>query len=225
MRRRTLLLLLPLAACAGDDGPLPPPPRYDYLIPLRFSVGAITFTAPAAGIPSAVVQPAPLVPAQLLMQMARERLSAIGGEGSARFLGDTAQLTRERVGREDRLQCLIRCRIEILGADRAVAAFAEAQAQRSVTLPSSPAARARAADTIVRQCMDSLNVEFEYQVRQNLRAWLPDAAVPVDPVAPPPGPIESEPLPHSPAPGAAPPGSAAPPAPPGAGTQPETLET
>jgi hypothetical protein len=58
-----------------------------------------------------------------------------------------------------------------------------------------PAGRARAADQIVRQAMDDLNVEFEFQVRRNLRDWIMTG----EPGAAPPAAIQQESLDSGPA--------------------------
>ncbi|HEY8610784.1 MAG TPA: hypothetical protein VIL69_05760, partial [Roseomonas sp.] len=72
---------------------------------------------------------------------------------------------------------------EVLDGDRRVA-FAEAEARRGVTgVGSSAAARARTAETTMIRAMEDLNVEFELQVRRNLRDWLLETT-PTAPVAP-----------------------------------------
>ncbi|MFC7551255.1 hypothetical protein ACFQU7_01500 [Pseudoroseomonas wenyumeiae] len=68
---------------------------------------------------------------------------------------------------------MIHVRVEILGGDGRRVGFTEAEVRRSATLADEgPASRARAADQIVRQAMDDLNVEFEFQIRRNLRDWV-----------------------------------------------------
>ena len=46
----------------------------------------------------------------------------------------------------------------------------EAEARRSVSGPE--ASRPRAPDALLRRAMDDLNVEFEFQLRRNLRDWI-----------------------------------------------------
>ena len=109
-----------------------------------------------------------------------ERLSAAGGPGVARFRTQIATLTREPsagggvfAAATERLTCTLRCRLEIRGEDGSPAGFAEAEVRRAAVRPAgSPAERARAAEEIVRAAGADLNVEFEYQLRRNLRAAL-----------------------------------------------------
>lgn len=197
--RRGTALLLPLlvAACATGDAqpPLQPPPGYAHLTPLRLNVLEIEMMDPG---PAAfrVDPPAPLSPIALALQMGRERLSAVGTTGRARFGLVNASLTREAAGgaglfsdRTERLAVILRVRLEILGADAAPVGFAEAEVRRTATaVANDAAAQARNADQIVRQAMDDLNVEFEFQLRRNLRDWIMSA----QPTAPLPGPIQEE---------------------------------
>ena len=128
--------------------------------------------------------PAPLSPAEVVRIMAEERLSAAGGPAVARFRTQIATLMREPAAGggvfsapTERLTCTLRCRIEIRGEDGAPAGFAEAEARRAIVRPAgTPADRARAAEEVVRTAGSDLNVEFEYQLRRNLRAVLAPAA-------------------------------------------------
>lgn len=182
--RRRVALLLPLlaAACASGDTtpPLQAPPRYDYLMPLRLNVLDIEVLEPGPGPAWRVDPPAPLSPVALAVQMGRERLVPVGTTGRARFMVDSATLIREVASagglfaqQTERLTCMIHVRVEILGNDGRRVGFTEAEVRRSATVADeSPASRARAADQIVRQAMDDLNVEFEFQIRRNLRDWV-----------------------------------------------------
>jgi hypothetical protein len=93
---------------------------------------------------------------------------------------------------------LLQARLDVISAEGARAGFVEAQARHLRTLPdgTSPAARRRAAEEAVRQAMEELNVEFEFQARRALRPWLLEAGAP--PAAPVgnPGGIEREDLPR-----------------------------
>jgi hypothetical protein len=142
--------------------------------------------------------------------MAQDRLSAAGGPGSARFRTQVATLTRENAGSggvfsgaSERLTCVMRCRLEVVTDEGSPAGFAEAEVRRTAVRPAgSQAERARAAEEIVRLSGNDLNVEFEYQVRRNLRSLLrgpapePDApaAVSTDPAAPPTPVLEPAPI-------------------------------
>ncbi|MBO1074178.1 hypothetical protein [Roseomonas marmotae] len=218
-----MILLLPLlaAACAsGDTTPtLQPPPGYAYLTPLRLNVLDIEVVEPGPGPAFRTDPPAPLSPSALAAQMGRDRLVAVGTTGRARFLIDSATLIREVASaggifaqQTERLTCVIRVRVEILGGDGRRVGFTEAEVRRSATvIDEGPASRARAADQIVRQAMDDLNVEFEFQLRRNLRDWLMNG----DPGVLPPAGIQQESLdggaPAAPAPAV--PASVADPAP------------
>jgi hypothetical protein len=204
-RRAVLLLPLLAAACASGDTtpPLQGPPRYDYLTPLRLNVLDIEVVEPGPGPAWRVDPPAPLSPVALAVQMGRERLVPVGTTGRARFMVDSATLVREVASagglfaqQTERLTCTVHVRVEILGGDGRRVGFTEAEVRRSATMPDEgPAGRARAADQIVRQAMDDLNVEFEFQVRRNLRDWIMTG----EPGAAPPATIQQESLDGSPA--------------------------
>ncbi|MFT8243444.1 hypothetical protein [Roseomonas sp. BN140053] len=194
-RRHALLLPLLAAGCGGRE-PLPDaaPPRLDgyaWLTPLRLNVAEVEVEEPAPGGPNRVDPPAPLVPAAEVVRMARDRLGAGGTTGRARFAVEQASLTRERLGGgglfsepSERLTCVLRCRVEILNGEGRRVAFAEAEARRTATLPEGGGTTpARNAGQLVARAMDDLNVEFELQVRRNLRDWLQETAG-AAPVAP-----------------------------------------
>ncbi len=187
-RRSALTLALPvLGAACGDRVPAEPtpissgPPSYGHLTPIRLDVSAIDIANPSVGPATFVVPPAPIVPAQAMLTMARDRLVAAGGSGRARFTILAASLTRQRVSDgglfsspTESLTCTMRCRVEILGAEgEPPLGFAQAEASRNSVSPSGSAAeRSAAADRIVRNAMADLNIEFEYHIRHNLRRWL-----------------------------------------------------
>ena len=180
--RRALLalsLLGVLAGCGGREPP-PAPPRLDgyaYLTPLRLNVAELeVLDTPQDGRAD---PPAPILPAAEVARMGRDRIIPYGTTGRARFVVESASLTRSG----DAIAVLLRARVEVLDNDRRVA-FAEAEARRGVTgAGGSGAARARAAETLVIRAMEDLNVEFELQVRRNLRDWLLETT-PNAPVAP-----------------------------------------
>ncbi len=204
LKRRTLLLGLPLAAigCATDEPTSLPPlvTGYRHLTPLRLNVGEIAFVDPAAAVVR-VDAPAPLRPEAEIRRMGEERLIASGTAGQARFVVRAAEFRRERLTPAggltglfagepgERLTSRVGVEFELRDAE-GQAARVEAEARRTRTLPdgTSPAARQRAAEEIVRQAMDDLNVEFEFQVRRVLRAWIVDVSVPA------PGAVEREEL-------------------------------
>lgn len=175
--RRSVLLLLPAlaASCARPEPPAPPlaPLSWTHLTPLPLDVAALevvpTAPPPMPGDVGTLLQPPP---AEAVRSMARDRLSALGGSGQAVFLVTAASLVRERGGA---LRCALGCRLEISGKGvEDGPGFMEAAAQRGVA--GAEAARPRAADLLLRRAMEDLNVEFEFQLRRNLRRWLVAAA-------------------------------------------------
>ena len=175
MRRRLVCgfgLLLPLvvSGCASDGGAAMrdafPPLRYDYLTPLRLNVAAIQIEdrfIPAPGGPASL---SPVPPVQALEQMARDRLRADGSSGRAVFVVDDASIVLVPGG----LSGSMAVHLDVLTADGRRAGFAEARASQIYTGPTSDI-RAVTYD-LVKNMMDSMNVEFEYQVRRSLGDWL-----------------------------------------------------
>lgn len=188
--RRVLFGSVPLAlaSCARDA---PPPVRrldgYAYLTPLRLNVADIEVVPGPPGPATRTDPPTPLIPAVEAARMGRDRLSAFGITGRARFVTEAATLVRAG----GRINILIRCRVEILADDRRVA-FAEAEVRRAAT-----DGGARAAEAEVVRAMEELNVEFELQVRRNLRDWLLTEALPGAPPPDSPEAIRREDLPRS----------------------------
>ena len=183
-RRRALgalgfSLAAALAGCGGSE-PLPAPPRlqgYAYLTPLRLNVADLeVIDTPQQG---RVDPPAPILPAAEVARMGRDRVFPSGTTGRARFVVEAADL----IHAGDSVAVVLRARVEVLNDDRRVA-FAEAEARRAVSgIGSGTAAHARAAETLMVRAMEDLNVEFELQVRRNLRDWLLETT-PTAPVAP-----------------------------------------
>lgn len=204
--RRSGFLALPfLAACANEKpGPYVPPgpPSYGHLTPLRLKVGRLALQEPASGTAMLVEQPAPLQPADVMLRMAQDRLSAAGGPGSARFLIQTARLTRERAAAggmfspaSETFRCVMRCQLEIVSDDDITLAAAAAEARREMTGPiRDDAERAEMAERVVKLAGQDLNVEFEFQLRSHLRSWLQLVAGPGETL---PQPVEREALPRS----------------------------
>lgn len=207
LARRSLLLSLPAlaAACAGDEPAALPPlvTGYRHLTPIRLNVAEIEILDPAPGAVR-VDEPAPVRPEAEMRRMAQERLAAMGTEGEARFLVQAAEFRRDRMPGGggltglvaepgERLTCRLNARLEVLSGAGQRVGFVEAEARRSHTLGSgsSQEARRRAAEELVRQAMEELNVEFEFQVRRALRPWLVEAVAPAVP-----GAVEREDLPR-----------------------------
>ncbi len=177
-RRLALLLPLLLPACASRDPEIAVPGGpigFRFLLPLRLNVAEVVVQpaepAPAPGDFGASLA---VPPARAMRQMAEERLFAMGSAGQAVFGLTQALLLRDNTG----VLCALGCRLDIVGAEGGRQGFIEAAARANITLPSSvaPATRQRAGEAMLRQALDRLNVEFEFQVKRNLRAWLVESA-------------------------------------------------
>jgi hypothetical protein len=169
------LLLLPLAAAACGRREVPPPPlrplAYAHLTRLPLNVATVE-VSPDAPVPppgdiGAQLQP---TPTEAVRQMGRDRLAAVGTTGQAVFAATIATIVRDRAG----IACLVGCRLEILSPEGNRLGFVQAEARH--TASGQDASRPRAADLLLRRAMDDLNVEFEFQLRRNLRDWLATVA-------------------------------------------------
>jgi hypothetical protein len=167
-RRSSLLLPFLLAACGGREERLYPPLHYGHLTPLRLNVGAIQIEqryVPSSTAPD-VSQLDPMPPVQALRNMAEDRLQAFGSPGRAVFVIQEASLTRQR----DTILGSFAVELDIHTSDNTRAGFAQARVTRSYTgdlddLPSK-------LYDMTKDMMDTMNVEFEFQVRRSLQAWL-----------------------------------------------------
>jgi len=205
-KRRAFFALPLLTACSNEQpaGPFVPPgpPSYGHLTPLRLKVGTLEIQEAGSGTAFLVDQSAPLQPADVMLRMAQDRLSAAGGPGKARFLIQTASLTREGSASggvfspaSETFRCVMRCQVEIISSEDATLATTSAEATRAVTGPVRDAAeRAELAERAVKLAGQDMNVEFEFQVRRHLRAWLQLVASPGETL---PQPVEREALPRS----------------------------
>lgn len=194
-----MLALLPagVAACSSPAPPEVPlgPIGYGYLTALPLQVANLQIEPgsppPAPGdIGATLATP----PSEAVRIMARDRLSAVGTSGgTATFRVTQASLVRQG----STITCQLACRLEVdSGSIEGGRGFAEANARASVS--GADAARPQAAERLLRRTMDGLNVEFEFQVKRNLRRWLvvvapgSRGALP----APPAGEVEREDLPR-----------------------------
>lgn len=192
-----LLILLALAAplaltaCGGDT----PPPRYaplsyGYLRPLRLNVGTVDVVNAWAPPPDSdeVSDLSPANPADVLSQMARDRLVPAGAAGRAVFTVQQASITDT----DGLLHGLFRVRVDIFTSDGQRAAFADAAVARTGTAPDRDDNEAMRAALygFTRQMMSDMNVELEYQLRRSIGDWLKTGAA----LAPPPIPVQQQPL-------------------------------
>jgi len=173
--RRAMLLLPILAAACADRSPVPVPPGpigYRHLTPLPLNVASLEITEADPPQPVGDIGGRERTrPAEAMRIMARDRIVTVGTSETAVFTPTQAQLVQGR----DSLSCLLACRLEILSPLGSRLAFVEAGSRRAVAGPE--AARPRAAEALLRQTMDDLNVEFEFQLRRTLRDWV-SAVVP-----------------------------------------------
>jgi hypothetical protein len=175
-RRSSLLLLLPslLAACGGRSQRLYPPLHYGHLTPLRLNVAAIQIEQRyvPSGVAPDVSQLDPMPPVQALRNMAAERLQTFGNSGKAVFVIQEASLIRQR----GTLLGSFAVELDVYTSANTRAGFAEARVTRTYTgdlddLPSK-------LYDMTKDMMDTMNVEFEFQLRRSLRDWLlPEGAV------------------------------------------------
>ncbi len=181
-RRWLLMTPLWLASCA-EQSPLRtsfPPLRFDYLLKLQLKVATIEEAPPPPPGPLDTLDPVP--PIDALFQMARDRLVAGGARGKAVFTIDQADLSRVNNG----LQGVMAVHLDIVAPDGSRAAFAEARVSRQST--GGEDLRGDLYD-LTQAMLQDMNVEFEFQVRRSLRDWLQETGT-----APPPAPVEQQPL-------------------------------
>lgn len=209
LARRFLLAAPLLFAACGDDPGAPasyPPPSYDFLTKVELKVGRIEIDDSWAprGAGRRVEYLAPIPPREALRRMAEDRLVAAGSTGRAVFVIEDASIIR---GPRD-YQASLAVRVDV--ADDAGNRIAQAPARVVLVRPVRGESERAVRDDLyafVRELMDEMNVEFEYQVRRTLRDALHQTA----PNAPEPGPVDAQPLdgtaaaPAAPATGSVPP--------------------
>jgi hypothetical protein len=182
-RRFVLLLPLVLVACGGDEEPVYDPLRYNYLPPIQLNVASIDVQQRfiPAGVDPDVSGQDPVPPIEALKAMANDRLQAFGTSNKAVFAIMDASLMRTRDG----VTGSFAVSLMILDAAGTQLGFAEARVESRHT------GRIRNLRPVLydmtKAMMSDMNIEFEYQIRKNLKAWLTsDTAAPT--------PVEQAPL-------------------------------
>jgi hypothetical protein len=177
-RRVSLLLPFVLAACGAPERTDFPALRYTYLPPFRLNVANIEIEQHfvASGIPPDVSQLDPQPPVDALRQMAQDRLVAVGTANTAVFSITNASLTKEG----DVISGQMTVELSIIGPDGGRLGFARAEVSRQRT-GGTDDLRGTLYD-LTKAMMDSMNVEFQYQLQRNLPQWLMTASAVPPPV-------------------------------------------
>lgn len=177
-RLAVLTALLLLGACESDAPPTRvfPSLSYTYLTPLHLNVLSLDVqdhSAPAGSDDVAALSP--VTPQQALTTMAHDRLFPGGSSGQATFVIDNAVIDRTGGALDGSLSV----HLDVIGADGRKLGYAEAHVSRHHAPATEDEDRPAALYELTKQMMADMNVEFEYQVRQSLSAFLQsDSAVP-----------------------------------------------
>lgn len=178
--RMVLLLPFVLGACGGVEPPQEyPVARYDYLPQVRLAVADIEIDDSWAprGTGRHVESLAPTPPREALGQMGRDRLFAAGGPGHAVFVIEDASIIRG----VDQYVGNFSVRVDIANAagDQLTSATARATRTRLIGGESRNGVRSDLHE-LVRDMMQDMNVELEYQLRRALKD-VPAVSSPISP--------------------------------------------
>ena len=163
-----LLLGLAVAACGGTPPVNYEIPRFSYLPPIQLNVGSIEIVQRyiPSGVPPDISNQAPIPPVQGLRILAEDRLQAFGKSGRAVFSILEAPLVRQG----DTIDGAMLAMLEIYNQDNIRAGFVVARVARR---HSGRIDGLRGTlHSMTKAMLDDMNVEFEFQVRRNLREWL-----------------------------------------------------
>jgi hypothetical protein len=177
-RRFALLLPLAVAACGGEEEQTFDPLRYNYLPPIQLNVASIAVEQRfvSSGVDPDVSNQDPVPPVEALKAMGNDRLQAFGTANKAVFGILDASLTRQ----DEAVIGSFAVSLTILDDNGTQLGFAESRVQSRHT--------GRISDIrpvlydMTKAMMSDMNVEFEYQVRRNLKDFLTNAAAPDTPV-------------------------------------------
>ncbi len=186
-RRFVLFLPLALAFCGEDEEPVFEPLRYNCqppiqadncLPPIELNVASIVVEQRfvSSGEPPDVSFRDPEPPVDALKAMANDRLQAFGTSNKAVFAILDASLTRE----DDVVIGSLAVSLTILDDSGTQLGFAEARVQSRHT------GRIDGLRTVLyemtKSMMNDMNIEFEFQIRHNLKMWLTNDTAPDTPV-------------------------------------------
>ncbi len=176
-RRFVLLLPLAVAACGGEE-PVYEPLRYNYLPPIQLNVASIAIEQRfvPSGVAPDVSNDDPVPPVEALKAMANDRLQAFGTANKAVFAITDAALTREG----DVVIGSLAVSLIIQDDNGTQLGFAEARVQSRHS--GSIDELRPVLYEMTTSMMNDMNIEFEYQIRHNLKDWLTTTAAPDTPV-------------------------------------------
>ena len=189
-RRAALFVVLVLAGCSKPERPVFEAFEFDYLTKIKLSAGAIEIQDGWVPRGSArhVEYLAPTRPTKALRLMAEQRLVPGGVTGQAMFGIDDASIILFR----GRFEASFAVHLELRDAEDQPAGMASARVRDSIAARDEEDVTTSQIDieALMRKAMDKLNVEFEFQVRQALKASLQTTA----PAAPAPAAVETQDL-------------------------------
>jgi hypothetical protein len=177
-RRSALLLPLVLAACGGEEERVFEPLRYNYLPPIQLKVASIAIEQRfvPSGVDPDVSGLDPVPPIEALKVMASDRLQAFGTSNKAVF----AILDGSLVRQDDGVNGSMAVSLTIVDDNGVQLGFAEARVQSRRTGVSGNLGPVLY--DMTKAMMSDMNVEFEYQIRHNLKDYLTSPAAPDTPV-------------------------------------------
>jgi hypothetical protein len=185
------LLLAPACTEESASGPQSfPPLSYSYLTHLYLNVAKIEIEDDWTPSEDDVSWLSPARPLDALRRMAQDRLIAAGTTARAVFKIQDASLRKG----ESVLSAHAAVELDIYTDSGTRVGFAEARAARTTTYSpeeSSDAALRPLLYQLTKGLMDDMNVEFEYQVRHNLKEWLQQPSEPAGAIPPP---VQAQPL-------------------------------